>query len=91
MVELVFELGWAGWAVLIVRALVFRSLRRIIGETRTGFEWLIDAIAFGVGALVASEFIIGQTFEPVHVGLALVPALLGGLVVGIVARSSRAS
>ena len=92
MVELVFELGWAGWAVLIVGALVFGVVAQLIGETRTGFEWLIDAIAFGVGALVASEFIIAwQTFEPVHDGLALVPALLGGLVVGIVARSSRAS
>jgi hypothetical protein len=34
---------------------------------------------------VASEFIVAwRTFEPVWDGLALVPALLGGLVVGII-------
>jgi hypothetical protein len=34
---------------------------------------------------VASEFIIGwQAFEPVFDGLALVPALIGGLVVGLI-------
>jgi uncharacterized membrane protein YeaQ/YmgE (transglycosylase-associated protein family) len=55
------------------------------GETRTGYEWLVDAIAAGIGALIASEFIIGwQAFEPVFDGLALVPALIGGLVVGLV-------
>jgi hypothetical protein len=37
------------------------------------------------GALVASEFIVAwRTVEPVFDGLALVPALLGGLLLGIV-------
>lgn len=77
------ELG--GAVVLIVGALVFGAIAQFIGETRTGFEWLVDAIAFGVGALVASEFITSwRTFEPVWSGLAIVPALIGGLVVGIV-------
>jgi hypothetical protein len=35
--------------------------------------------------VIASEFIISlRTFEPVWDGLALVPALIGGLVVGLV-------
>jgi uncharacterized membrane protein YeaQ/YmgE (transglycosylase-associated protein family) len=84
-VELAIDLGFGGWAILIVGALVFGVLAQLIGETRTGFEWLIDAIAAGIGALVASEFIIAwQAYEPVVDGLALVPALAGGLVVGIV-------
>ncbi len=83
--ELAIDLGLGGGIVLIVGALVFGVVAQFIGETRTGYEWLVDAIAAGLGALVASEFIIGwQAFEPVWDGLALVPALIGGLVVGLV-------
>jgi uncharacterized membrane protein YeaQ/YmgE (transglycosylase-associated protein family) len=71
--------------LLIAGALVFGVVAQFLGETRTGFEWLVDAIGFGIGALVASEFIVAwQTFEPVWDGLAIVPALIGGLVLGIV-------
>jgi uncharacterized membrane protein YeaQ/YmgE (transglycosylase-associated protein family) len=77
------ELG--GAVLLIVAAIVFGAIAQFVGETHTGFEWLVDAIAFGIGALVASEFITSwRTFEPVWNGLAIVPALVGGLVVGIV-------
>ena len=83
--ELTIELGLGGGIVLIVGALVFGVVAQFIGETRTGYEWLIDAIAAAIGALVASEFIVGwQAFEPVWDGLALVPALIGGLVAGLV-------
>jgi uncharacterized membrane protein YeaQ/YmgE (transglycosylase-associated protein family) len=83
--DFAITLGLGGWAVLIVGALVFGVLVQFIGETRTGYEWLGDAIAAGIGALVASEFIIAwRTFEPVFDGLALVPALIGGLALGIV-------
>lgn len=78
-------LGLGGWTVLIVGALVFGVIAQYIGETRTGYEWLVDAAAAGIGAFVASEFILAwRTFEPVYDGLALAPALIGGLVVGIV-------
>jgi uncharacterized membrane protein YeaQ/YmgE (transglycosylase-associated protein family) len=83
--EFAIALGFGGWVILIVGALIFGVAAQVIGETRLGYEWLIDAIAAGVGALVASEFIIGwQTFEPVWDGLALVPALIGGVVLGVV-------
>jgi uncharacterized membrane protein YeaQ/YmgE (transglycosylase-associated protein family) len=83
--ELTIELGLGGGIVLIVGALVFGIAAQFIGETRTGYEWLIDAIAAAIGALVASEFIVAwQAFEPVWDGLALVPALIGGLVAGLV-------
>jgi uncharacterized membrane protein YeaQ/YmgE (transglycosylase-associated protein family) len=83
--ELAIALGLGGGVVLIVGAVVFGVLAQLIGETRTGFEWLVDGIAAGAGALIASEFITSwRTFEPVWDGLALVPALIGGLVVGIV-------
>jgi uncharacterized membrane protein YeaQ/YmgE (transglycosylase-associated protein family) len=83
--EFAIALGIVGWIVLIVGSLVFGAIAQLVGETRTGFEWLGDAIGFGVGAFVASEFIVAfQTFEPVWDGLALAPALIGGLVLGIV-------
>jgi uncharacterized membrane protein YeaQ/YmgE (transglycosylase-associated protein family) len=83
--EFAIDLGLGGWAILVVGALVFGAAAQFLGDTRTGFEWLGDAIAFGVGALFASEFITAwRTVGPVWDGLALVPALLGGLVVGVV-------
>ena len=83
--EFAISLGIGGWILLIVAALVFGAIAQYVGETRTGFEWLVDAIAAGVGALAASEFMVGwRTFEPTWNGLALVPALIGGLVVGLV-------
>ena len=83
--EFAINLGLGGGVVLIVGALVFGVIAQFIGETRTGYEWFVDAIAAGIGALVASEFIIGwQAFAPVFDGLAIWPALIGGLAVGLV-------
>ena len=83
--DLAITLGLGGWAILIVGSLIFGGVAQFVGETRTGYEWLVDAIAAGVGALVASEFIVAwQALGPVFDGLALGPALVGGLVVGIV-------
>lgn len=83
--ELVITLGIAGWVVLIVGSLVFGVAAQVIGETRTGYEWLVDSVAVAIGALVASEFIVAwQAMGPVFDGLALVPALAGGLAVGLV-------
>ena len=83
--EFSIALGVLGWLALAVGALIFGAIAQFVGEARTGYEWLIDGVAAAFGALVASEFIVAwQTFEPVWDGLALVPALIGGLVVGIV-------
>lgn len=83
--ELSIALGLGGGALLIVGAVVFGAIAQFIGETRTGYEWLVDAIAAAIGGLVASEFIVAwQATGPVWDGLALVPALIGGLVAGLV-------
>ena len=83
--EFAISIGPGGWAILIAVALIFGAVAQFVGETRTGFEWLVDAVAAAIGALVASEFIVSwRTFEPTLDGLALVPALIGGLVVGLV-------
>jgi hypothetical protein len=78
-------LGIGGWLVLFAGALLFGVAAQFIGETRTGFEWLVDGVAAALGAVIASEFIIStRTFEPVWDGLAIVPALIGGLALGLV-------
>jgi uncharacterized membrane protein YeaQ/YmgE (transglycosylase-associated protein family) len=83
--DVTIALGTGGWLLLAGGALVFGVLAQLVGETRTGFEWLGDTIAFAIGALVASEFVIAwQAVEPVWDGLAIVPALIGGLVVGLI-------
>lgn len=83
--EFTFDLGLGGWAVLIAGSLVFGAVLQFIGTTETGWEWLVDGVAAFIGALVCSEFVIAwQAFEPVWEGLAIVPALIGGLAVGIV-------
>jgi uncharacterized membrane protein YeaQ/YmgE (transglycosylase-associated protein family) len=84
-VEFAIGLGLGGWVVLIVGALVFGAVAQVIGDSRASFEWLGDAVAAGIGALVASEFIVAwRAFEPTWDGLALIPALAGGLVAGVV-------
>lgn len=83
--ELALSLGFGGWLVLFAGALLFGVIVQFIGETKTGYEWLIDAIAAALGAVIASEFIVSmRTYEPVFDGLALVPAVIGGLALGVV-------
>lgn len=83
--EFGIELGVGGGILIALAALGFGVVAQFIGETRTGYEWLVDGIAFAIGAVFASEFITAwRAFEPVWDGVALVPALIGGLVVGVV-------
>jgi uncharacterized membrane protein YeaQ/YmgE (transglycosylase-associated protein family) len=91
LMELSIALGVAGWLLLIVGAAIFGIVAQLIGDTQNGFEWVVDGIAAGVGAVVGSEFIVAwQATGPVVDGLAIVPALVGGLVVGtVVAIATR--
>ena len=88
--ELAISLGIGGWLVVLAGALLFGVLAQVIGETRTGYEWLVDGVAAALGAIVASEFIISaRTWEPVWDGLALVPALIGGVAVGVIIELAK--
>ena len=87
--ELAITLGLGGWILLIAASLVFGAIAQYVGETRTGWEGAVDAVAFGIGALIGSEFIVAmQAYGPVWDGLALVPALVGGLIVGLIVELS---
>jgi uncharacterized membrane protein YeaQ/YmgE (transglycosylase-associated protein family) len=83
--ELAISLGLGGWLVVLIGAVLFGVVAQYIGEARTGFEWLVDGVAAALGAIVASEFIVSaRTFEPVWDGLAIWPAIVGGLVLGAI-------
>jgi hypothetical protein len=83
--ELAINLGLGAWIGVIVAALVFGIVAQFVGQAGTDFEWLVAAVAFGVGAVAASEFVVGwRGIEPVIDQLAVIPALGGGLVVGLV-------
>jgi hypothetical protein len=83
--ELTFAIGIAGLALVVGGAIVFGVIAQFVGETRTGFEWLVDGIAVAIGALFASEVVVAwRAIEPMFDGLAIVPALAGGLILGLV-------
>ena len=83
--EFAFDVGLGGWTLLLAGALVFGVVLQMVGTPETGYEWLADGIAAIVGGAVASEIIVAwQAFGPVWDGLAIVPALVGGTVVGLV-------
>ncbi|HET7030934.1 MAG TPA: hypothetical protein VFI34_10520 [Candidatus Limnocylindrales bacterium] len=83
--DLAITMGLGGWAVLIIGALVFGAIVQYTTDAPTSFEWVVVAIAAGIGGLLASEFIVSlRTVEPVWDGLAVLPATLGGVVVGVV-------
>ena len=83
--EFSIDLGLGAWLVVVIAAVLFGFVAQLIGETRFSYEWLPDAIGAGVGAVVASEFVTSwRTIEPVWDGLAISPAVLGGLVVGVI-------
>jgi uncharacterized membrane protein YeaQ/YmgE (transglycosylase-associated protein family) len=84
--EFTIDMGVWGAVALIVGALVIGVIAQFVGNIRTNYHWIIVSIAALVGGLICSEFVVDwTTFEPVWEGLALVPALIGGLVFGIVA------
>ena len=83
--EFNIALGLGAWLLLAVGAILFGVVAQSIGEARSGYEWVLGSVAAGFGAIAASEFIVAwRTFEPVWDGLALIPAVVGALVVGVV-------
>jgi hypothetical protein len=84
MLELAIDMGLGAWVVVAFAALAFGVVAQVTGEAATGYEWFVDALAFGLGAVAASEFILAwRAIAPVWDNLALVPAIAGGVVVGL--------
>jgi hypothetical protein len=85
MLEFAINMGLGAWVVVIIVALALGLVAQFVGEPATGYEWFVVAVAFGVGAVAASEFVTWwRAVEPVWDNLALIPAIGGGLIVGLV-------
>jgi uncharacterized membrane protein YeaQ/YmgE (transglycosylase-associated protein family) len=79
------SLGLAGWTLIVLAAIVVGVVVQLIGEAQFGYEWLITAAAAVIGAVVASEFVVGlRAFEPTYDGVALVPAFVAAVIAGVV-------
>ncbi|HEY7023581.1 MAG TPA: hypothetical protein VH371_01330 [Candidatus Limnocylindrales bacterium] len=89
--DFAYDMGMWALILIIVASVVYGVAIQMIGNASFGYEWLLTSIAAGIGAFGASEFIVGfRDWEPVFDGMALVPALIGGLLVGgVVAAAAR--
>lgn len=81
--------GWdigmtlAAASLLVLGALAIGTVAQFIGRTAVGYEWVATALFAVVGGWLGSEaFGTLSTWGPVFDGLYIVPALIGGLVVG---------
>lgn len=84
--DLTIEMGALAVVSLAMFSIVLGVVLNMIGDVNTGYEWIVTAIAAFVGGIVASEWIVSfRTVEPVWDGMAVLPAIGGALVVGIVA------
>ncbi len=82
------ELGPGGLGVLVITSLAFGAIAQLIfWRSATHLMWLIGAVAWFVGGLVASEVVWGTATEdelqPIIDGLAFDEAALGGLLLGV--------
>lgn len=82
-----FSIDMTAWGALLlaVGAILIGLAAQFIGDVRLSYHWAVVAVLALLGGLAASEFIVDwRAFAPVWEGLALVPALVGGLVVGAI-------
>lgn len=69
--------------VLVLFALAVGAIAQYIGRVTFGYEWIFAAAGAVVGGWLGSEaFGTLSTWGPVVGGLYLLPALIGGIVVG---------
>lgn len=81
--------GWnvgmtlAAASLVVLGALVIGAIAQYIGRTTVGYEWVFTALGAVVGGWLGSEaFGTLSTWGPAFDGLFILPALIGGLVVG---------
>lgn len=84
------DMGFGAFAVVIIAALVVGVVVQMYLNPKSAYEWLIAGIAVGVGAWLASEITWTQWFTgltnlgPQWDGLLIIPAVIGGLVLGVI-------
>ncbi len=71
---------------LVAGAIAIGVVAQLIGEVRIGWEWAPTAVAALVGGYLGSEaFGSASTWGLAFEGLYIVPALVGGLILGAIA------
>lgn len=72
--------------LLIAGALLIGVIAQFIGEVKVAFHWAVVALAALVGGWLGSEALgTLSTWGPEFEGLYIVPAILGGLILGTIA------
>lgn len=83
--EFTTDIGAAAIVSLAVGSIALGVVLHLIGDVEFGYEWVVTAVAAFAGGFIASEWITSfRTVEPVWDGMAVVPAIAGALIVGIV-------
>jgi hypothetical protein len=83
--ELTFSIGILGWAALILGAGIIGIAWLFISQEASLAEALVVGVAAFIGGFVASEFVVGwRGWEPLLDGLAVLPAAIGGVVIGAI-------
>lgn len=83
-----WEVGmtWFGVLFLVLGGLILAIVPQFVGRAAGGAEWAIVAVAVIVGGWFGSEaFGTFSTWGPEIEGLFVVPAIIGGVVLGFVA------
>jgi hypothetical protein len=78
-----FEVTLLGGVVLVLGGVLFAALMSNLGEDRAPYGELgvvVTGVATFLGAFIASEYF--RAVDPVWEGVALLPALLGGVLAG---------
>ena len=87
------DMGIGAFAIVVVAALLIGVLVQLYLNPKTGYEWLIVGVAASVGAWLASEITWSRWFTgltdlgPQFDGLLIIPAVIGGLVLGAVTEA----
>jgi hypothetical protein len=83
--DFAISMEWAAVIVLAIGALGIGVLAQMYGTPAGSWEFLGTAIGAFAGAVIGSEFFVGlRTGEPLWGGVSWMPALAGGIVVGLI-------
>jgi hypothetical protein len=83
-----YDLGLVGLGLLVLLSLAFGGLAQLVGRNRIRWQWVVAAVGFFIGGLIASEAIWADPtldLEPIIDGLSVDEALLGGVIGGLIA------
>jgi hypothetical protein len=83
--DLTFDITLPGGIALVIGAVSFALLLSLVGADPVPYGAtgvVVTAVATFLGAFIASEYLGIDTYEPVAEGIAVMPAIVGGLVAG---------